>query len=331
LGYLRVDGSDSIWLSVVITVVALVVITTLSKQRSTGDGVLIMVAILSPSILMGIERGNIDLLVLALVGAAALIFEEQRLNRILCTTFLVGIAIVLKLYPIFCVALAARFSRRTFIFAAALVVLCLLYFAAISDYIAIIRRNTPITGILSYGYLASFLGLDHLRSEAELAPFGLANTWLPIIVAALTLTLAAITAIFFYACKKSFCIVRDNAVGTAFLFGAGIYCGTFMLGTNFIYRLMFLLLCLPQLQDWANARSAEVAETTTVARVLLALIILALWLSGSSNGHTTFSFMPQFLHWAIFFGFTSIFLGNILESVGRSEEHITMAGAQADW
>ena len=51
----------------------------------------------------------------------------------------------------------------------------------ISDYLATIRHNTPTTFILSYGYLSAFLGLDHLRAEATLPPFGLADTWGPVL------------------------------------------------------------------------------------------------------------------------------------------------------
>ena len=65
--------------------------------------------------------------------------------------------------------------------------------------------------------------------------------------------------------RREFCSADTSVAGTAFLFGAGIYCGTYLLGTNFIYRLMFLLLCLPQLQDWQirkheGDKAARIAE-----------------------------------------------------------------------
>ena len=56
---------------------------------------------------------------------------------------------------------------------------------------------------------------------------------------------------------EKFLVVGESVAGTAFLFGASIYCGTFMLGTNFVYRLMFLLLCLPQVLDWARESAAS--------------------------------------------------------------------------
>ena len=56
---------------------ALVVFVALLKGRSMSDGLLASLAILSPSMMMAYERGNIDLLILALVGSAALRFCRE--------------------------------------------------------------------------------------------------------------------------------------------------------------------------------------------------------------------------------------------------------------
>jgi hypothetical protein len=291
------------------------VLVALLKGRSIGEGVLTSLAILSPSVMMGIERGNVDLLILALVGGAALLTPEQRPNRMPWAIALIGLAIVLKLYPIFCVALAVRFNRRTVLFAVGLATVALVYSAIILDYIPIIRHNTPTTFMLSYGYQVLFLGIDHLRAEAgQLSPIGLANTWVPIVLAILTLILAAVTALYSIRYGSPLCAVPGSVAGTAFLFGAGIYCGTFLLGTNFIYRLMFLLLCLPQLQDWGSATFGDNDRTITIARVLYVAVLLALWSNGSANGHSTFMLVPQLTDWALFFGLTTILLFNFLNS-----------------
>jgi hypothetical protein len=281
---------------------AIATVVALLRGRPLGDGAISAMAILSPSVLMGIERGNIDLIILTIVGGAALVFDEQKSTRILSAVTLIGIAIVLKLYPLFCIALAARFSRRTFVFAATLACVSLVYFAIISDYIPVIRQNTPTSFMLSYGYKVPFLGLDHLRSEAGLGAIGLADTWMPISLAITTMILAAATALSNLRYRSSVCTIVESTVGTAFLFGAGIYCGTFLLGTNFIYRMMFLLLCLLQLQEWASARVVDNDRTVLSARFLLVAILFALWLSGNSNGHSTFMVVPQLANWLIFFG-----------------------------
>jgi hypothetical protein len=311
LGFFGIDGSYSTWFSVAIIAAALGVMAALLKGRSVGDGALAMVAILSPSVMMGVERGNLDLLILALVGAAALIYEEQRIGRIWTAT-LIGLAIVLKLFPMFCVAVGARFNRRTFLFTCVIVVFSLTYLAAISNYIPLIRHNVPTTFILSYGYKAPFLGLDHLRTEAGLNTIGLADTWVPIMAALLTLISAAATALISFHYGRLFCTVTDNVAGTAFLFGSGIYCGTYLLGTNFIYRLMFLLLCLPQLQDWQRGESDD--KERKIERGLLATILSVLWFNGNSNGHSTFLLVPQRIDWLLFFGLAVMLMSNFLNN-----------------
>ena len=314
LGYVGINGSAAAWLSILMTATAFGVVATLLKGRSISNGALASMAILSPSVMMAVERGNIDLLILSLVGGAALIFSEQKLSRVLWATAVIALAVVLKLYPIFCISLAARFNRRTFLFAAALVIASLIYFAVISDFLPIIRLNTPTSGLLSYGYQAIFIGLDHLRGEGGRDPINLTSTRLPIALAIVTLILAGATAAYIIRRRMSFCAVADGAAGVAFLFGSGIYCGTFLLGTNFIYRLVFLLLCVPQLQDLASERFDNNARTATIGRVLQIAILLALWSNGNSNGHSTFMLVPQLLDWSIFFALTTILGFNFLNS-----------------
>jgi len=314
LGFLGLNGSHSAWLSAAIIAPAVGVMVALFKGRSVADGMLALAAILSPSVMMGVERGNLDLLILALVGGAALIYEEQRKGRISGTIALMWLAIVLKLFPMFSVALGARFNRRTFLFAVVISVFSLAYLATISKYIPLIRSNVPTTFMLSYGYKAPFLGLDHLRTETGLNPIGLADTWVPITVAILTLILAAATALINFYYGRFFCTVTNSVAGTAFLFGSGIYCGTFLLGTNFIYRLMFLLLCLPQLQDWQSQKWNDKERTPTIERGLFAAVLSALWLNGNSNGHSTFLLVPQLIDWLLFFGLAAVLMSNFLNS-----------------
>lgn len=314
LGYLGIDGSDAVWLSILIIVGALVVVVLLLQGRSSGDGALASLAILSPSVMMGVERGNVDLFILMLVGGAALVFKAQKLNRIFWAGTLISLGVLLKLYPMFCVALAARFYKRAILFAGALAIISLGYLVVIFRDLAFIRRNTGTSFDLSYGYKVPFLGLDHLRSEAGLGATALADTWMPFALALLILILAAAAALLNFRYGRLFCAVPDNVAGTAYLFGSGIYCGTFLLGANYIYRLMFLLLCLPQLLDWGGGPPVERERTETIGRGGLALVLSALWLNGNPNGYLTFMWAPQLIDWLLFFGMATILLSNLLSS-----------------
>lgn len=315
LGFLGVDGSDSSWLSTTLITTAATVLILLFRGRRWYHGVMALGAILSPSVMMGVERGNLDLLILALVGAAALIYEEKKFGRTCVAIGLLVLGVTLKLVPIFCVSLVARFNRRTLLFASAAAALSLIYLGLIIKFVFLIRQNVPTTFILSYGYKAIFLGLDFIRSEAGLSPLGLADTWWPAVTVATVLIGSAIFAVIVLLGGREFCLVDPSAAGTAFFFGAGIYCGTYMLGTNFVYRLMFLLLCIPQLQDW-QIHKRDDSEVSGISKLgLFGIILGVLWLNGSANGHSTFFLLPQVLNWLLFFCLSAVMMSNILQTV----------------
>jgi hypothetical protein len=322
LGLLGVDGSDSSWLSAAVIAAAMIVMVLLLQGRAWYHGVIAVGAMISPSVMMGVERGNLDLLILALVGSAALIYEERSVGRASGAIAFLGLGFVLKLFPMFCVSLAARFSRQTFIFACVTAALSLIYLYLAMEYVLLIRRNVPTTFILSYGYRAIFLGVDHIRSEAGLSPIGLADTWVPASTAAVVLMCAATVAVSCFRHRREFCSVDESAAGTAFLFGAGIYCGTYLLGTNFVYRLMFLLLCVPQLQDW-QIRRCEGDKASGIAELgLFGTVLGVLWLNGYANGHSIFLLLPQLLDWFLFFCMAAVLMLNFLRtSAGSAFTH----------
>jgi len=320
-GHIGIDGSDATWLSALEIAATFVVLVALFKGRSIFFGAIASMAMLSPSVMMGVERGNVDLSILALVAGAALIFQETKARRFCLTVVVTELAVVLKLFPVFCVALAARFSARRIIFALAIAILSLVYLALIANYLPIIRHDAPTTFMLSYGYKVLFLGLDHLRDEAGLSPLGLGDTWVPLTLVAITLILAAATAALLSWRQRSLvCTIANSAAGTAFCFGSGIYVGTFLLGSNFIYRLMFLLLCLPQLQDWGSGTFEDEDRTKVIGRGLIALILATLWLNGDPNGHSTFLLIPQLVDWLMFFALTTILVFNFLNSAASASK-----------
>jgi len=168
----EVHGADSLWLSAAVIAVTTVAMVFLFRGRSWYDGVIALGAIGSPSIMMGVERGKFDLLILALVGTAALIYEERRVGCAYGAITFIVIGVALKLFPVFCVSLAARFSRQTFIFACATGAISLIYLNLIMKYVFLIRRNVPTTFILSFGYKTILLGVDHIRSDAGSVQLG---------------------------------------------------------------------------------------------------------------------------------------------------------------
>jgi hypothetical protein len=295
LGYLGIKSGDAPWLALLVSFAAFAVVTALLSGRSAGAGALASLAIISPSVLLGVERGNVDLLILALVGGAALLIGRSTPPRLMLGTMLLWLATILKLYPIFCVAFAVKRTRVAILISIA-VALTAIYFLAIYDTLLLINRNTPRIAFHSYGYRVPFVALDGLLQQAGQAPTGLAVTVVPVILFGLILFCAGLLGAFWHH-LHTVPIVADDAAGVAFLFGAGIFVGTFGLGANFVYRLCFLLLCLPQILDWRDD-----PERRPVAVALLVGIFSALWL----NGYPLPLVIPQLFDWALLLGLAAI-------------------------
>jgi len=215
---------------------------------------------------------------------------------------------------LFCLSLAIRLNKRGLVVATVIAIAGLIYCGLSIEYLSLIRRNVPSTFILSYGYKAIFFGFDHILSEAGLSPAGLADTWWPAFTAAFVLVFAAGLATNNLRHLHGYWSVDGTVAGTAFLFGAGIYCGTYLLGTNFVYRLMFLLLCMPQLLDWQARRYAADNVKGIADLVLLVTVLGVLWSNGNATGHSTFLLLPQLLNWFLFFCFASLLISNLLRA-----------------
>lgn len=310
LGRLGIDGADTPWLAVALGTGAVLVLAGLFRGRPVRQGLVGAVGLLSPSVTLAFERGNVDLLIFTLVGGAALLFREAHAVRRWGASALLGGAVVLKLYPVFGVTLLARFTKKTAAVIAALSAFSLLYLAAMAPWLALIRANTPHTSAYAYGYLVPFLAL-----EEELAPrfgwdlAGLVDSALPAIALALVLAVAGAVAVRAWRRGRVLPVVSGGTAGTAFLLGAGIFCGTFLLGTDFQYRLIFLLLCLPQLLDWR--KSAE-AGTVRASNWLLGGCLTMLILIRRSP---EVLFLDHAVYWVLFGAMAAVLAGNALHTM----------------
>lgn len=218
--------------------------------------------ICSPSVMMGVERGNVDLLIFPLLMFGATHIQDTSRRAGLIAMACLMMAIILKLYPLFAVAalllLPSSIARqRLFVVLA----FGLLYLVLEWNALALIQQNTPIGTELSYGIMTPWLVLTkppymEMREYSNIMFWGVRAT---VVVIALIV----------------FALVRRHKPpelkGTPelalFLGGAGIFFGTYILTNNWDYRLVFLLLCLP----WLMADKGAYA-----------LVLAVLWLSAFS-------------------------------------------------
>jgi len=206
--------------------------------RSTGDleALVIVTAGLSLAALYGIERGNIDLLIFALVyfGCVA---GNGRLRSVL-----LGVAGALKIYPT--AALVADVVQKPLkqrVWPACLTLLVIAILGAQWRDIDLIRRSTPVSAVQSFGILSiKALAMSYAGRFSLPPASGTIVMLLCFLIAVLVVGIA------WYRPTGLSQIIRDaQPQGEMFAVFGAIYAFCFAVGSNWDYRLIFLIPTLP--------------------------------------------------------------------------------------
>jgi glycosyl transferase family 87 len=242
---------------------------------SLVEGGIVGIALCSPSVMLGVERGNTDLLVFAVVVAAVwLLWRSGRSAR--AGPLLLLFAAVLKLFPIVASIVLLRLRGRRWRYAFAFVLAGFgVYALATLATIHEIYRVVPQLPYYSYGIKPFGAWAANLFASyrVHLPP----TAWEWLLIGGATLVAVAV---------RSRVRARLGAGGDDpeltrdldfFVVGAAIYVGTFSLFQNFEYRLVFVLLTIPQLYRWTRGRYLLGATG-------LLFVLSTLWLGAYWNG-----------------------------------------------
>lgn len=213
-------GNENFFLFFNLFVICIFLLICLFLVLKTKSYLLFFV-IFSSSSLLGIERGNNDLLIFSIIYFSTLLLP-------IYSFFFLSLASFLKIYPLALVLTLLNYKKILFSF---VIVGILIFYYHYEDLIYLIT-NTPKSAGLSYG--------SSTISKA-LLKFGFnVNEYI------ITCVLIILIFLFYLMFKNKIKINVDKInyrVITSFLYGGLIYVGTFLLGKNFDYRLIFLILC----------------------------------------------------------------------------------------
>jgi hypothetical protein len=258
------------------------------------EGAFYSLLVCSPATMLGVERGNVDLLIFSLLTFAVLLIRREG-TRSIWPYAVVLVCSVLKLYPICAMAVALRDRSRTvalsIIGGAGAVFLSYLFWIR-SDLPAIVA-NTPQTFVISFGSKVVFL-----RPNSWVGPI---NTTAWCIVC-----LASVVALAIVVFKRTSRPLFSSEASASMLIGMSMYIGIFVFLTNFNYKLIFLIFAAPQMLQWARSRNAY----RHLAYIFLAAMALAFWISAQASS-VQVSY-PQFLlkelmNWSLF-GMSTVIL-----------------------
>jgi hypothetical protein len=212
---------------------------------------------------MAILRGNNDVAVFVLLALGVLAVRcWPRIRPALYLWFFV--LSVLKYYPI--LGLFALGRERSRAGLAAGIVAALLFVVLIGctfRELGEVDSATPRPEENGYGRIVGRVVLSK-RFHLELSPSTLH-----------VVSLAACGVVFVLAAYASRWLPRTGAGQRAddFLLGAGIFLGSFLFGSNWNYRLIYLLFLFPQALRWAGGRGS----IAWLGRLLLFTILCACW------------------------------------------------------
>ena len=232
-------------------------VLVLPRDAPIADSLVYGFALCSPAVMLGVERGNVDLALFTMVAAAALVMRRTPYGPPLAAA-LILVAAVLKLFPIAAVGMLTGLPRRvaTVCVSSVLTVFALYAAATLGD-IRTIDRVLPQDDEYAYGVHITGDWLGHL--------VGSGSMWDAVLIAG---TIGAALAL-----RRPLSVRLTMAPSREldlFCAGAGVYVATFALVRSADYRLVFLLLTISQLARWAAARHGLAIAT-------LVGVLITLW------------------------------------------------------
>lgn len=238
-------------------------IILVSLRESPAAGMIVSLLLLSPASIMAIHQGNNDLVIFFLVASAAAIMPRSSL----LTCFIIIFAAVLKIFPAFALtSLGCRPQKRFAVFGTISAAVIVAYLVWIYPDLVLIRSNTPTAGAGSFGTMVIWARLKGLGLPSTLASAG--------IIGGYVLSLLLILATFILRRSDRIPPLQMNEKQAPFFWsGASIYTGVFLLGANYDYRLIFLILTAPTLMSLIM--SSPVSAHRVISKIALAAIFLS--------------------------------------------------------
>ncbi len=227
--------------------------------RLTGLSVfLILFALVSSAGMLAIERANVEFIIFGLMTLSLILVDRSAISAF----GIMLLAILFKIIPVLGIGAFFGQDRTTSLrLILGSILFTVLYFLFTLKDMLFIFSSTPKGFSAAYGvavlpYLLHNLVQVHALHEAPLLFYKVVTRLdqlfvrfpqLPYVAAILIL----VACVYLGWRHRDPSGAPDTRNLRAFWMGAGMYIGTFFIGNNWDYRLIFLILTLPQLGDWA--------------------------------------------------------------------------------
>lgn len=312
LAKLGIKQSHTLILGIAIVLLFFSSVLLIVGRLSIREGLLYSLILCSPSVMLGVERANNDLIIFILLAIALLLIRSALLIKRLIAYLVIVFAACLKLYPLFGLLITVKEGKRHFLLINSFLAgLFGIYLVSQFENIKQVNAATPQVNYWSYGFKIMFhilwsdvvkvlerLGVDKKELYGWLPDTGL---WQFLSLKKLFVLAIALTGLFVIGIilKRfrpfSLSVSSKPELLDAFRIGASVYIGTFLLANSWAYRLTFLIFTIPQLLVWQQANQ----PLTTASRLALLGIVLTMWLKTLSFGGWIV-YIDQTVNWLLF-------------------------------
>lgn len=295
LKHVGASAATTPWFGVAIICMAFISLWLIFRPQTRTGGVVTMGAVLSPSVLLGMERGNIDLVIFSLL-VMTIVFTERLGHIAKQSVRAIGIVAltVLKLYPVVCMALLVRHRRHWALgLATAAVGLGAAWWAADGRFVTVLM-NTPKDDWTTFGSLPVLIGLKRWLTGDDTVTTGMSMSGFALSLMAFLCTLVSVLAMKLpRPFPNHLPALEDDLNGNLALAGLCVFCAAFVFGASYDYRLIFLCLALPLLIS-AYEHAAHDAHRFLAAPVM---VVAFLWLSRFTK---KIGYVDEILDWTLF-------------------------------
>jgi len=271
LRHLGLTAASTPWLGLLLDFSFLACAVRIAWSAAPAAIMLSAAALATPPVMTALERANTDLIIFVLLSVSAGLAGVTRRRQI--ADLGLALAASLKFYPALAFPALGASSSRAWLMAGGLVAVGLTW--QIPDIVTVLAK-TPRSPTFSYGVLVPLLRLE---KRGWVAPQSLAARGIAAVSLAGSASLAV--AAFVQGRQAGRRAASGGNPPALSLLGAGglIFGATFFLTSNWAYRLIFLLWCIPLL-PWQAAHPG----LRRSARLAAGAMVVLLWSFGWPAG-----------------------------------------------
>jgi hypothetical protein len=268
-----------------------------SRKFDNLTYVFLTVVILSPPVMLGIERSNIELVIFLILSLALTVNYYSSISAL----FLFIFASILKLYPVFGFFYLLKESKRRFwiLFLLASFIFILYAVLSLNDFIQVYKTTPKLVGS-SFGVNIWWMGLQHKRffnlsiSDNLVILLKVSSYILAFLILMVTLLLSMN--------RKNTRLLSEAHYIDAFRVGAGIYiCCFLLMNTHGFSLLPFMTLSAMVFSFWSFFIMRILGRNLTFV-----LEELANWIVLSGLLYLFFASLPNWVHNYLYWLFSKL-------------------------